>query len=107
MPNKERVNICNNDSFTAFETRQLCNKLIQDISHLKRFIFINEKDNIDVTLEILKLEHKKHELENFMFEFKKDYIYTPKGKKEVKSIQDIIYYEGLYGKNIYKKENTK
>lgn len=103
MPNKERVNICNYDALTAFETRQLCNNLILEISLLKKKIFNLEKHNYDVTDDLRILEHKKHQLEMFMFEFKKDYIYTPEGKKQVKSIQDIIYYEGLYGKKIYSK----
>ena len=38
---------------------------------------------------------------------REDLLYLPHRIVKVNTISDIIYYEGLYGKEIYKKENYK
>ena len=51
-----------------------------------------------------KLAWLKTEIDNMKVEIAEDYIYTPKGKIKVKSIEDILYYEKLYGKKIYEEK---
>lgn len=40
-------------------------------------------------------------------ESSEDLLYLPNKIIQVKSIEDIIYYEAIYGKEIYQKENYK
>ena len=63
----------------------------------------DEKLGLDFTLYENRLRWIRHEIEIMETELSSDIIYTPEGKKDVETIKDIIYNEGLYGKNIYKK----
>lgn len=43
----------------------------------------------------------------YAVEYQEDLLYLPNKIIKVGGILDIIYYEALYGKDIYKKENYK
>jgi len=71
-------------------------------------ILFKIKYDKDKGLETTSLENRlnfiNNELDLMYVETKDDFVYVPKGKVKVKSIQDILYYEALYGKKIYEKD---
>lgn len=79
------------------------NNLEREKSFLERVIKI--RGCTEKAKEILnaELEAVNSELDIMEVELSEDIIYLPEGEIEVRSISDILYYEGLYGKAIYEK----
>tara|TARA_R100001244_G_scaffold79990_1_gene62764 strand:+ start:472 stop:837 length:366 start_codon:yes stop_codon:yes gene_type:complete len=62
------------------------------------------EENLDWDAVQFELEFVKNELEIIEIEQAEDVIYLPSGdERTIYSITDIIYYEALYGKTIYKR----
>ena len=54
-----------------------------------------------------EIKKTAHLIDIYAVEYQEDLLYLPNKIIKVGGILDIIYYEALYGKDIYKKENYK
>ena len=61
-----------------------------------------EKKRKDITDLAERLTWISQEINIMEIELSEDFVYTPEGRKEIKTITDVLYYEALYGKEIYK-----
>ncbi len=85
--------------------KQYRNLLKSNYKVLKGVISFRKANSMCCKIHEKELLYMKNELYLMSVESEVDLIHLPNGKViEPKSITDIIYYEGLYGKNIYKRE---
>tara|TARA_R110001599_G_scaffold210408_1_gene407752 strand:- start:551 stop:850 length:300 start_codon:yes stop_codon:yes gene_type:complete len=85
-----------------FGSEQVCNYYL---ARLQRLYLDNE------LFEYANFQEAEEKLSLLLMiaiaESQEDLLYLPYKIIEVKSIVDVLYYEGIYGKEIYQKENYK
>ena len=101
---KHNQNSLHIDMYGYCDSKQYRNLLLNHLrflkaklSRLKTF----KEPTYDCVIDIARV---KSELDIMEVETAQDIIYLPDREYAVRSISDIMYYEGLYGKAIYEKK---
>ena len=90
--------------FVAKSPQDYYNKLLADYDRVYYELVRRQSERVDLSKFTNRLDWLNSEIEIMKIELQEDYIYTPNKKIKVNSIKDIIYHEGIYGKEIYKEE---
>lgn len=90
--------------FVAKSPQDYFNKLMEDYDRVFYEMVRRKSIGVDLYKFTNRLDWLKSEIDIMKIELQEDFIYSPTKKIKVNSITDIIYHEGLYGKEIYKEE---
>ena len=87
------------------KAKQNCNFYKSQFNTLKQML---EKGYFKKTIDKEKvtnhLDYLKNLIDIYTIESKVEYIYLPNKKIQCNNIKDLLYYENMYGKEIYKEK---